>query len=516
MVTFTSAGTAVARNRLRWWILLVLALSVLVIGLDGTILNVALPNLSRALGAGTDDLQWIVDSYVLVFAVALLPAGLLGDRFGRKRWLLAGLLLFGIGSALAATTDSIGQLIAARTVMGLGGALIMPLTMSVLPAIFDPEERPRAIAVWSVCVALGLPLGPILGGYLLEHFWWGSIFLINLPIAAIALVAGLALIPESRSGGTGRIDVLGALLSMAGLGTFVYGIIQAPLHGWDSALPWVIGGLVALAFFVLWQLRTRDPLLDLALFRDGSFLWGSVSATIAAFGMLGLLFVMPQYLYARFGYDALAVGVRLLPIIAGLAVAARIASKLAVRFGNRPLVAAGLVIMAIGLALGATTSFESGYGFAALWFTVVGIGVGASLPTAMDAVLSTLHPAKTGVGSAAVQSMRQVGGALGVAVLGSILSAVYASRLDTAGMPAAQAEAAKDSVLVALRFPQLAHEAVTAFVAGMDRVLVTSAVLTVAGGVLAALFLPRTRPNGGGASTAADSAQSPHELAGTA
>jgi EmrB/QacA subfamily drug resistance transporter len=516
MVALTSAETALTRNRLRWWILLVLALSVLVIGLDGTILNVALPNLAGALGAGTDDLQWIVDSYVLVFAVALLPAGSLGDRFGRKRWLLAGLLLFGIGSALAAGTDSIGQLIAARTVMGLGAALIMPLTMSVLPVLFDAEERPRAIAVWSICVAIGLPLGPIIGGYLLQHFWWGSIFLINLPIVAIALVAGLVLIPESRSGGTERIDLLGAVLSMGGLGTFVYGVIQAPLHGWDSALPWVIGGLATLALFVVRQRRARDPLLDLALFRDRNFLWGSVSATIAAFGMLGLIFVMPQYLYARFGYDTLGVGVRLLPLIAGLAVAARIASKLAARMGNRPLVAAGLVIMAAGLAGGAATSFASGYAYAALWFTVVGIGVGACLPTSMDAVLSTLHPAKTGVGSAAVQSMRQVGGALGVAVLGSILSAVYAGHLDTAGLPAPEAEAAKDSVLTALRIPAVAEEAVHAFIAGMDRVLLTSAVLTFMGGLLAALFLPRTRPDGGGARTAADGAQSPHELAGTA
>jgi MFS family permease len=452
-----------------------------------------------------------VDSYVLVFAVALLPAGLLGDRYGRKRWLLTGLVLFGIGSALATATDSVPQLIAARTVMGLGGALIMPLTMSVLPVLFDETERPKAIAVWSICVALGLPLGPILGGYLLQHFWWGSIFLINLPIVAVALIAGLLLIPESKAAGTGRIDVIGALLSMVGLGTFVYGIIEAPLNGWSAALPWIIGGLAAMMVFVIWQRRlgsaTRvraendrrglsrrgmsEPLLDLRLFGDRNFLWGSISGTVASFGMLGLLFVMPQYLFARFGYDALAVGVRLLPLIAGLAVAARVASKLATRWGNRPLVAAGLVIMATGLALGATTGVADGYGWAAIWFTIVGIGVGASLPTAMDAVLSTLHPAKTGVGSAAVQSMRQVGGALGVAVLGSILSA---------------------------EVPHLASQAVHAFVVGMDHVLLTSAVLTFAGGVLAALFLPGKagRKNDSPAVEEPDGAQSPHELAGTA
>ncbi|WP_051366633.1 DHA2 family efflux MFS transporter permease subunit [Hamadaea tsunoensis] len=515
MATLTSPPKDGERVRARWLILAVLALSVLVIGLDGTILNVALPNLSAALGAGTDDLQWIVDSYMLVFAVALLPAGLLGDRYGRKRWLLIGLVLFGAGSALAATTDNVAQLIAARTVMGLGGSLIMPLTMGVLPVIFDRAERPKAIAVWSVCVALGLPLGPILGGYLLDHFWWGSIFLINVPIVIIAVILGVLLVPESRAASTGRVDLLGAVLSMIGLGAFVYGVIQAPLDGWTHSLPWVAGGLLALGLFAYWQTRVRDPLLDVGLFADRNFLWGSISGTVASFGMLGLLFVMPQYLFARFGYDALAVGVRLLPMIAGLAVAARIAAKLAPRFGNRSLVAAGLVVMGAGLGLGAVTTTTSTYAWAALWFVVVGIGVGLSLPTAMDAVLRTLHPAKTGVGSAAVQSMRQVGGALGVAVLGSVLSGVYAHRLDTAGLLAAPAAAAKDSILVALRIPGLADDAVHAFVAGMDRVLLTSAVLTVVGGVLAALFLPgRDAPDP--AAAAGDGAESSHEYAGTA
>jgi hypothetical protein len=302
---------------------------------------------------------------------------------------------------------------------------------------------------------------------------------------------------------------------MVGLGAFVYGVIQVPLDGWSRSLPWILGGLATIVAFVLWQRRTglhswrfmrafsgAEPLLDLALFRDRNFLWGALSATVAGFGMLGLLFVMPQYLFARFGYDALAVGVRLLPLIAGLAVAARVSAKLAARVSARVLVAAGLFVMALGLTLGSFTTTTHGYAWAALWLTTVGAGVGICLPTAMNAVLSTLHPAKTGVGSAAVQSMRQVGGALGVAVLGSILSAVYANRLDTAGLPATQADAAKDSILVAMRIPQLASSAVDAFVAGMDRVLLTSAVLTMAGGVLAAIFMP------GG--------ESPHELAGTA
>ncbi|MEV0267151.1 MFS transporter [Hamadaea sp. NPDC050747] len=482
MATLTSV------RRSRWWILAVLALSVLVIGLDGTVLNVALPTLAGDLDAGTDDLQWIVDSYIVVFAVALLPAGLLGDRLGRKRWLVAGLLLFGAASAVAAYADAVPQLVVARAVMGLGAALIMPLTMSVLPVVFDRAEQPRAIATWSIAVALGVPIGPVLGGYLLDHFHWGSIFLINLPIVALAVIAAIVLLPESRDPQAQRVDLIGAVLSVAGLGAFVYGVILAPVDGWTRALPWIAAGVVVLGLFWIRLGRSAYPLIDRKLFANRDFLWGSLAATAASFAMMGVLFVLPQYLAAAMSYDALGVGVRLLPMIAGLIVAARIGTRVAARLGARVVVSAGLAVSAVALGLGALTSHDDGYAWTATWLTALGFGLGLCMPSAMDAVLASLPEGKSGVGSGAVQAMRQVGGALGVAALGSLLSAVYTARLDTTRLPAEIASAATESVLAAVRVPTL--DPVPAFVAGMDAVLAVSGAVVLLGAVLSAVFLP--------------------------
>ncbi|MEV6969980.1 MFS transporter [Hamadaea sp. NPDC051192] len=497
MVTLTSV------RRSRWWILAVLALSVLVIGLDGTVLNVALPTLADDLDAGTDDLQWIVDSYIVVFAVALLPAGLLGDRHGRKRWLIAGLLLFGAASAVAAYAESVPQLVAARAVMGLGAALIMPLTMSVLPVVFDRAERPRAIATWSIAVALGVPIGPVLGGYLLDHFHWGSIFLINIPVVVVAVLAAAVLLPESRDPHAQRVDLPGAVLSVAGLGAFVYGVILAPVEGWATAFPWIAAGVVVLGLFWIRLGRSAYPLIDRRLFADRNFLWGSLAATAASFAMMGVLFVVPQYLAARMRYDALGVGVRLLPMIGGLIVAARLGTRVAARLGARVVVSAGLAVAAAGLGLGALTGRADGYAWTALWLTVLGFGLGLCMPSAMDAVLASLPEGKSGVGSGAVQAMRQVGGALGVAALGSLLSAVYTARLDTSGLPPAVASAAEESVLAAVRVPNL--DAVPAFLAGMSAVLAVSGAVVLLGAVLSALFLPG-RP----VTTAVPGAESAH------
>ena len=505
MATITSPSP-----RSRWWILAVLALSVLVIGLDGTVLNVALPTLSADLDAGTDELQWILDSYIVVFAVALLPAGLLGDRYGRKRWLLTGLLLFGAASLTAAYADGVGQLVAARAVMGLGAALIMPLTMSVLPVVFERSEQARAIALWTVAVALGLPLGPVLGGYLLDHFHWGAIFLINVPIVLVAVIAAVVLLPESRDPSAQRVDVIGALLSVAGLGAFVYGVILAPADGWGTALPWILGGLAVLVAFVAWLARTAYPLLDLKLFADRNFVWGSLASTVSSFAMMGVLFVVPQYFAAALGYDALGVGVRLLPMIAGLIAGARLGTRSAARFGARVIVPAGLAVAALGLALGAGTATGDSYGWAALWLTVLGAGLGLSMPTAMDAILASLPEGKSGVGSGAVQAMRQVGGALGVAALGSVLSAVYTDRLDTSELPGQVASAAQDSVLTAIRVPGLAADAVGAFISGMSAVLAVSAALVLAGAVLSAVFLPSRVADA--ADSDAESAHAGHDV----
>ena len=482
----------------RWWALAALGLTVLTIGFDATILNVALPTLATALHASTGALQWMVDAYVLVFAGLLLPMGALGDRFGRKRLILVGLVLFGAASVLATYAGSTGPLIAARAIMGIGAAVLTPIAAAVLPVIFPPQERAKAISFFAIGMGVGVPLGPIIGGYLLKHFWWGSVFLVNVPVVVVALVAVMLLVPESKDPAPPRIDVVGGLLSTAGLVSFVYGVIEAPSRGWTApvVLTTIGSGLLLIAAFVAWERRTAQPMIDLTLFARPRFLWGTVAMTVASFGLFGLLFVLPQYLQAVQGNDALGTGVRLLPMMAGLIVGARTSEKLGSRFGARVPVAGGLLVIAGGLAVGALTTVDSGYGFAALWLSIVGAGVGLTLAPAMDAALGELPPERAGSGTALTMTLRQVGGALGVALLGSISAAAYTDRLHLAGLPGPVAEAARDSiagaVVVAARLgsPALLADARGAYVHAMSVVLLVCVAITVLGGVLAARFLP--------------------------
>jgi EmrB/QacA subfamily drug resistance transporter len=485
----------------RWWALGALVLSLLTIGFDATILNVALPNLATALDAGTSQLQWIIDAYVLVFAGLLLPAGALGDRYGRKLFLLAGLGLFGGASVLASYATSADTVIAARSVMGIGAAILTPITAAIIPTVFPPAERAKAIAFMAIGLGAGVPLGPIVGGYLLEHFWWGAVFLVNVPVVVVAMVAVAVLVPESKDRTPRRVDVVGGLLSTAGLVAFVYAVIAAPEHGWTSVRVVVggLGGLALLGAFVAWERRVREPMIDLRLFGRPRFLWGSIAGTVASFGMYGLLFVLPLYLQAVQGNDALGAGVRLLPMMGGLIVGARASEKVGARFGARRPIVAGLALIAAGLAVGALTTVHSGYGYVAAWLTVVGLGIGLALAPAMDAVMGELPPERTGSGTAVTMAMRQVGGALGVALLGSLSSAVYTARLRAdAGLPGAAGEAARDSVAGAVAVAErlgdaaLAADARAAFVTAMSFVLLSCAVVTAAGafGVLAGLKGP--------------------------
>src|SRR5438874_2225379 len=339
----------------RWWALGALVLSILTIGFDATILNVALPTLATSLHAGTGALQWIIDAYVLVFAGLLLPVGALGDRYGRKRFLIGGLLLFGGASVVAAYAGTTGQLIAARALMGVGAAVLTPLSMGILPVLFPPAERAKAIAFAAIGMGAGVPLGPIVGGYLLRHFWWGSVFLVNVPVVLLALLAVVLLVPESRDPAPPRADLPGAVLSTAGLVSFVYGVIEAPDRGWTDGrvLATLTAGVVLLALFVVWERRTRAPMIDLTLFGRARFVWGTASMTIATFALFGLLFVLPQYLQAVRGYDALGTGVRLLPLMGGLIVGARASEPVGRRTGTAVPVASGLTLVAAGLAWGA-------------------------------------------------------------------------------------------------------------------------------------------------------------------
>jgi EmrB/QacA subfamily drug resistance transporter len=490
-------------NSRRWWALAAIMLSLLTIGFDATILNVALPTLATALHAGTDGLQWIVNGYTLVFAGLLLPLGVLGDRFGRKRLMVIGLLFFGGASIVATYAGSVGALIGARAVMGIGAAVLTPVGMAVLPVLFPPHERAKAIAFAAIGLGAGVPLGPIIGGYLLGHFWWGSIFLVNVPVAVLGLIAISLLVPESKDPAPRRPDVLGGVLSTAGLVSFVYGVIEVPKRGWSDVL--VLGsialGVLLLVAFVAWERRTAQPMIDLGLFARPRFLWGTVAGTVASFALFGLLFVLPQYLQAVGGNDALHTGVKLLPLMAGLIVGARVSEMIGRRNGAKVPVTAGMLLIAAGMVLGATTGTHSGYGLVATWLAIVGAGTGLSLAPAMDAVLGELPPERSGAGSALTQAFRQVGGALGVALLGSVLAAAYTDRLDVSGLPAPAAHAATDSVSGAvavagqLHSAALAASAQSSYAHAMDVVLLVCGVVALLGAVLAGLFLPARTPH---------------------
>jgi EmrB/QacA subfamily drug resistance transporter len=498
----------------RWWVLGALVVILLAVGLDLTALNVALPTLSAQLNAGTGALQWIVASYTLVSATLLIPAGLIGDRYGRKRTLLGGLTLFLAGSLIATLVSSPAGLITARVLMGIGSAAITPLAMSVLLVVFPPQERPKALAAWAGASFVGLPLGPIIGGYLLDHFWWGSIFFINIPVSAVALVLGLVLIPESRSSSAPRPDFTGLLLSTGGLIALVYGTIQEDQYGWSSPGVWGVmtGGAVALAAFVVWTRRIRHPLIDLSLFADRRFTGGVIPATLMTFAMFGVLFVLPQYFQAVLGTSPLGSGLRLLPLIGGLLAASRLSALLVKRLGPRLTIAAGSLVMTAGMVAGATTTDGSGYGLTATWLTAAGLGMGLMLPASMTAAMGALSAEQAGVGSAVLMTVRLVGGAFGAAVLGSLLSSGYRGRVDVTGLPPAAAEAARAKVggglAVAERLhdPRLLHSTRAAFTHGMDLTLLAGAGTMVLATLLALLLLPRR-----GDTDPADTGQSTHE-----
>jgi MFS transporter, DHA2 family, multidrug resistance protein len=513
-------GAPQAVGTRRWWALAALSLSVLVVGLDVFVLTLAIPKLSVDLQASSSDAQWFLDAYSLVLAAALLPAGLLGDRYGRKRLLTWALVLFGVSSLACAYSASTGELITARVALGLAAAVITPLALAVLPVMFTPEERPKAIAIVGGATFLGFPLGPIVGGWLLDHFWWGSVFLINVPIVVIAVVAVIFLMPESRSQHRPSIDVIGVIISSAALTAVTYGFIVASTDGWASAttLGTIAAGVVGGAAFVGWERsvtrRGRGlPLVDLGLFRSAGFSWGTVLLTMITFALFGVFFVMPQYFQDVRGLNSLDSGVRMLPLIAGLIVGLGLGQRLQSerkpgRDGQaRPpmvnakiLGAAGFAIMAVATAIGTGTSPVSSTGFMATWFALTGLGLGLAMPTMLNAALSALSPERSGSGSALLSAMRQVGATIGVAVLGTVIATVYQSHLHLPGLPASAATAARSSlaygVKVATSAPaadvaSLLHGVRASYTSGLDVMLWICAGIAMAATVLAALFIPR-------------------------
>jgi len=486
--------TAVLDPR-RWWTLAVLCGSLLVIGLDNTILNVALPTLDRDLDASASQLQWIVDSYMLVFAAALLMAGALGDRFGRKRALSFGLVVFGLGSGLSALAGSADVLIVTRALMGIGGAFIMPSTLSILTATFPVEERGKAFGIWTAVAGLGIVIGPVTGGWLLEHGDWSLIFLVNLPFVVAALAAGRWLVPESRDPATPRLDVGGFGLSALGLGALVWAIIEAPGRGWGDGV--VLAGFATaaavLAAFVAWELRCAHPMLDVRLFRNRRFSAASGAITIAFFALFGTMFFLTQYLQAVLGYSALESGVRLMPVAGGLILGSGLSAKLVAGVGTKRVVAAGLALVAAGLALLSGADVDSGYGLIAAVLGVLGLGMGLTMAPATESVMNAVPPEKASVGSAINDATRTTGGALGVAVLGSLVSSGYRAGMDGAG------DMARDSLAGALALAgriggpsgqRLAETAQGAYVDGMHAAVIVAAAVAAAGALFVLVALP--------------------------
>jgi EmrB/QacA subfamily drug resistance transporter len=392
-----------------------------------TSLNVALPTLVKDLHAGASSLQWVVDAYSLVFAGLLLTAGSLGDRYDRRLALNGGLVLFGGASAMAMLASSSSQLIAARAVMGIGAAFVMPATLSVLAHVFPPKERPRAIAIWAAFAGVGAAMGGVMSGWLLQHFWWGSIFLINVAVVAVALIAGAFLIPSSRDENKPALDPVGALLSMAGLGTLVYAIIEAPTKGWLSTNT-LLGGLIAVAIlsaFVAWELRASHPMLDLRYFRNPRFTAATSTISLIFFVMFGMFFVLTQYLQSVLGYSPLQAGVRVLPWAAAYMVSATLSARAVERWGQRAVVSTGLVIVAVGLAIMSRNGLHANYAFIALSLVVISTGMGMVTAPSTGAIMVALPLDKAGVGSAVNDTTRELGGALGVAVFGSVLASRF-------------------------------------------------------------------------------------------
>lgn len=499
--------TASLSRRRRWIALVVLCLSLLLAVVDNTIVNVAIPTLNRDLGASTTQLQWIVDAYTLVFSALLLAMGHFGDRFGRRRALQLGLVLFAATSGLAALATTSGQLIGARALMGIGAALIFPATLAILVNIFtDPKERAAAIGVWTAVVGVAVAIGPITGGLLLEHFWWGSIFVVNIPVALIAIGLAAFLLPESRDPKVGPMDYPGLLLSASGVGLLVWGIIEGPSWGWTSlgTLGAFAGAAVLLTLFTVVERRRAHPLLDIALFRNARFSAASVSVATAFFALFGFIFLITQFLQLIQGFTPLQAGIRTLPFAVVTGAASPVAIALMHRFGSRAIVTVGLLVMAAGFAMAAFVRVDSPYvGIVLVSMVTIAAGLGLATSPATESIMGALPPEKAGAGSAVNDTTRELGGTLGVAVVGSVFLSVYSARVidgyRSLGLPAQFESVVRESMggglAVAARVPgdlghQLEDIVKSSFIDGLVRGSIAAAIVVALGAIAAWLFLP--------------------------
>ncbi|MGC1419031.1 MAG: MFS transporter [Acidimicrobiales bacterium] len=490
----------------RWVTLSVLCVTLLLISLDNTVLNVALPTIARSLGASASQLQWMVDAYAVVFAGLLLSLGALGDRAGRKWVFIGGLVVFGGGSAFAAWSPTPDVLTVARATMGVGAAALMPCTLSILTNVFTTErDRIRAIGIWSGTMGIGVALGPILGGFLLAHFWWGSVFLVNVPIAVLGIIGAIWLVPNSKNLLSSSPDPIGAFLSMLGLGLLLWGIIEAPGRGWSS--PAILGSLAAAAVlvvaFVVWERRIDHAMLPLRFFARRRYSVAISALALVLFALLGMFFLFTQYLQFDLGYSPLEAGVRIIPVAAALLVIAPLSVLVARKIGSKAVVATGLLLVALAFALLSRTSVSGTYRDCFVPFIIIGVGVALSLAPCTESVMGSLPRSQAGVGSATNDTAMQLGGALGVGVLGTVLNLRYqhlmAHAVAGAKVPAPIEKVIESSLgtalAVARRAPkglgaQLASVARRSFVSGMDEALLIATVVVGLAALVIAVMLP--------------------------
>lgn len=480
----------------RWYTLGVICLSLIVITIDNTILNVALPTIVRDLGATGSQLQWIVDAYVLVFACMLLTAGALGDKYGRKGALTVGIVIFGAFSVVASFAWSPGMLIASRALMGVGAAFIFPTTLSILTNTFTGQERARAIGIWAGVSGVGVAIGPVLGGWLVETFSWGAVFLVNVPVCTAALILGYFFVPTSRDPANRAFDPIGALLSVAFLVALLYGIIEVPQSGWTApaVLVSLAIGLAFLGLFAIWEMRTRTPMLDVRVFANPRFSAASAVLTLTTFALFGSIFLIIQYFQFALGYSPVEAGMLAVPLAIGVVVCAPNAPRLAARWGTKAVVVLGLSILAFALCIYASDTIMSSIVGGGLARLVFGIGLGLTMAPATESIMGSLPPSRAGVGSAINDTTRETGGALGVAVIGSIFLAWYHHfAAKTVGLSRSASAAVHDSIgtaLVAARklpHAQAAEAVHVSHVAFLDAMRVTypisAAIVLLAAGI---------------------------------
>ncbi|WP_240139878.1 MFS transporter [Streptomyces sp. MUM 178J] len=517
----------------RWLVLSVLLVSLLLVVLDTSILHVALKTLAEPAPIGLDaspsGLQWAVDSYTLVFAALLISTGVLADRWGRKRTLVTGLAVFGLSSLWSAYADSTAELIAARAALGVGAALVMPATLAIIMRVFPPDERAKAVGVWAGAAGLAVAVGPVVGGALLEHFWWGSVFLINIPIVAVGIVAALLVVPESANPCRGGFDPVGVLLSVTGLALVVYGVVKGgEAADWTEREVWapVLGGIAVLAGFVSWERRTALPALDVGLFRVPRFSAAVTVIGLVFFALLGATFFLVFYLQSVRGWSPLQAGLRLLPLAVAQLAFALPAGLAARRIGTRPVCCAGMLLATLSLLAMAAVDQHTPLWAVESVFFMMGVGIACVMPPATAAVMASLPQERAGVGSAVNTTFRQVGGALGVAVLGSVLTSAYRSDMTDrlAGLPVGLPEGARDRALQSVegtltaaeslgpRGEALADSAVDAFVSAMHTTALAAAAATLLGALVSLLLLPPRTSAGRGAAERTSPATQPTEV----